>query len=64
MKVPYDELCKVMGDVLLREGMEPDRADLCARLFADASRDGVASLVHWGVRGSAVGSVGFGIVEV
>jgi 3-dehydro-L-gulonate 2-dehydrogenase len=43
MKVPYDELCKVMRDILAREGMAPERADLCARLFADASRDGVAS---------------------
>jgi len=32
-----------MRDVLLREGMEPARADHCAKLFADASRDGVAS---------------------
>ena len=32
-----------MRDVLLRHEMEPDRAERCARLFADASRDGVAS---------------------
>ena len=32
-----------MRDVLLREGMEPARADHCARLFADSSRDGVPS---------------------
>jgi 3-dehydro-L-gulonate 2-dehydrogenase len=32
-----------MRDVLLRREMEPDRADHCACLFADASRDGVAS---------------------
>ncbi len=43
MKVPYDEVLRVMRDVLLREGMEPERAGQCARLFADSSRDGVAS---------------------
>jgi 3-dehydro-L-gulonate 2-dehydrogenase len=43
MKVPYDQVHAVMRDVLLREGMEPERADHCARLFADSSRDGVAS---------------------
>jgi 3-dehydro-L-gulonate 2-dehydrogenase len=43
MKVPYDELHTTMRNVLVREGMEPDRADHCARLFADSSRDGVAS---------------------
>jgi 3-dehydro-L-gulonate 2-dehydrogenase len=43
MLVSYDDLHAVMCDVLVREGMEPERADQCARLFADASRDGVAS---------------------
>ena len=43
MKVSYEDLHSVMRDVLVREAMEPDRADQCARLFADASRDGVAS---------------------
>jgi 3-dehydro-L-gulonate 2-dehydrogenase len=32
-----------MRDILLRMQLAPDRADRCARLFADASRDGVAS---------------------
>lgn len=32
-----------MRDVLLQYGMEPVRAEQCARMFADASRDGVAS---------------------
>jgi 3-dehydro-L-gulonate 2-dehydrogenase len=41
--VPYDQLHATMRDVLRRQDMEPDRADQCARLFADASRDGVAS---------------------
>ena len=43
MLVRYDELQGSMRDVLVRYGMEPDRADHCARLFADSSRDGVAS---------------------
>jgi 3-dehydro-L-gulonate 2-dehydrogenase len=41
--VSYEELHAVMRDVLLRHDMEPARADECARLFADASRDGFAS---------------------
>jgi 3-dehydro-L-gulonate 2-dehydrogenase len=43
MRVPYQELYSVFLRVLARAGLEPDRAELCARLFADASRDGVAS---------------------
>jgi 3-dehydro-L-gulonate 2-dehydrogenase len=43
MRVPYQELHGVFLRVLARAGFEPDRAELCARLFADASRDGVAS---------------------
>ena len=43
MRIPYAELCAVMRGVLEREGMDADRADHCARLFADSSRDGVAS---------------------
>jgi len=43
MLVSYDELHATLRDVLLRNEMEADRAYHCARLFADASRDGVAS---------------------
>ena len=43
MQVPYDDRRATLRDVLLREGMERERADQCARLFADSSRDGVAS---------------------
>ena len=43
MRIPYVQICTVMRDVLVREAMESDRADQCARLFADSSRDGVAS---------------------
>lgn len=41
--VPYAELQRVMQDVLQRHGMEGQRAELSARLFAEASRDGVES---------------------
>jgi 3-dehydro-L-gulonate 2-dehydrogenase len=41
--VPYAELQATMRDILVREGMEPARADHCAQLFADSSRDGVPS---------------------
>lgn len=43
MLVDYIELHSVMRDVLLRLSMESERADHCARLFAESSRDGVAS---------------------
>jgi 3-dehydro-L-gulonate 2-dehydrogenase len=42
-RVPYRELTEVLRRVLVRAGFTHDRAELCARLFADASRDGVAS---------------------
>ena len=43
MLVPYAELHATMRDILVREGMESARADHCAQLFADSSRDGVPS---------------------
>lgn len=43
MRVTYAELNDVLHSVLVKTGLESDRAALCARLFADASRDGVAS---------------------
>jgi len=43
MRIPYAELCAVMRGILARAGMDADRAEQCARLFADSSRDGVAS---------------------
>jgi 3-dehydro-L-gulonate 2-dehydrogenase len=42
-RVPYNELIEAFRRVLVRTGFTPERALLCARLFADASRDGVAS---------------------
>jgi 3-dehydro-L-gulonate 2-dehydrogenase len=43
LRVPYAELHGVLARVLAGVGFTPERADLGARLFADASRDGVAS---------------------
>ena len=43
MRVPYQELHDTLARVLEAHGFERERAVLCARLFADASRDGVAS---------------------
>jgi 3-dehydro-L-gulonate 2-dehydrogenase len=43
MRVPFDQLHDTLRRALLATGLEPDRADLSARLFAETSRDGVAS---------------------
>lgn len=43
MRVPFDELHDTLRRALLATGMAADRADLSARLFAEASRDGVPS---------------------
>jgi 3-dehydro-L-gulonate 2-dehydrogenase len=43
LRVPYDELFGSFRSVLLGFGFREERAALCARLFAEASRDGVAS---------------------
>ena len=43
MRVPYDELFETLERVVLAIGLPPERAALCARLFADATCDGVAS---------------------
>ena len=43
MRIPYQELNDVLLRVLLKVGFEQVRAELCARLFADTSRDGVYS---------------------
>lgn len=41
--VAFSELQRVMMDVLIRLGFDQGRADECATLFAESSRDGVAS---------------------
>ncbi len=43
MRVPYDDLHAQFKTVLIREGFSADRAAEAATIFADASRDGVAS---------------------
>jgi 3-dehydro-L-gulonate 2-dehydrogenase len=43
MRVPYQQLYGVLLRVLTDHGFTGERAALCARLFADASRDGVYS---------------------
>ena len=43
MLVPYADLHHTLRDVLVPLGMSVERADVCATLFADASRDGVSS---------------------
>src|SRR6188474_2181073 len=43
MRVPFDELHDTLRRALVAAGMAAGRADLSARLFAEASRDGVAS---------------------
>lgn len=43
IRIPYEEVCDVLSRILLKLGFGPERARLCAQLFADASRDGVYS---------------------
>lgn len=43
MRVAFEQLHDTLRRVLLTTAMAEDRADVCARLFAEASRDGVAS---------------------
>src|SRR5882672_5940868 len=42
-RIPYEEIQQVLLTVLLRAGFESNRAQQCAQLFADSSRDGVYS---------------------
>jgi 3-dehydro-L-gulonate 2-dehydrogenase len=43
LRVSYDELFRSLRSVLRDHGFSEDRAELCARLFAESSLDGVAS---------------------
>ena len=43
MHVSYTELQTTLARALAAAGLVPDRADLCARLIADSTRDGVPS---------------------
>ena len=44
MPIPFDEMGAVLSAALRGTGMAEDRAVVCARLFAEASRDGVSRL--------------------
>jgi len=41
VKMPFDELARALAAILTSRGMESERAELCARLFAETDRDGV-----------------------
>ncbi|MGE5604168.1 MAG: Ldh family oxidoreductase, partial [Bacteroidota bacterium] len=41
LRVPYQQMYAEFLRVLLKIGFSQERAELCARLFADTSRDGV-----------------------
>lgn len=41
MRVPYDVMCQEFARVLIKRGFEREKAELSAKLYADASRDGV-----------------------
>lgn len=43
MRVPYDELLGALNRAMLKLGLQGERAALCARLFAETTRDGVYS---------------------
>ena len=43
IRIPFDELVTTLAAILEREGFARDDARECARLFAETSRDGVAS---------------------
>ena len=43
MRIPCQELADTLAGILLRRGFERDRAELCARLFAETTLDGVYS---------------------
>lgn len=43
LRVSYQQLEQTLRQILLNKGFEQERAQLCARLFARASLDGVAS---------------------
>lgn len=43
IRIPYQEVFETLFRVLARLGFTHERAGLCAKLFADASRDGVYS---------------------
>jgi len=77
LRVPFDDLYAALHRAMQHLGLTPDRADLCARLFAETTRDGVythglnrfprfaASVANGSVNVSAEPSLtaGFGAIE-
>jgi len=43
LRIPFAELSSSLAGILVRIGFEPNRAEHCARLFAETTRDGVYS---------------------
>lgn len=43
LRIPFQQLLETFGEILRQYGFSPERAKLCATLFARASLDGVAS---------------------
>jgi 3-dehydro-L-gulonate 2-dehydrogenase len=43
IRIPFDELYGTLRAAMLKLGFPPERAELCARLFAETTRDGVYS---------------------
>src|SRR5437762_4030756 len=43
LRIPFEEIHRVLTDALFRIGFETERASLCARLFTQSSCDGVSS---------------------
>jgi 3-dehydro-L-gulonate 2-dehydrogenase len=41
VRIPFQELLDTLQQALLKLGFEPEHAQLCARLFAETTRDGV-----------------------
>ncbi len=42
-RIPYDKMVQELTRVLLNSGFTPERADRCARIFTETTRDGVYS---------------------
>jgi 3-dehydro-L-gulonate 2-dehydrogenase len=43
LRVPFTELASTLAAILVRVGFDPNRAEHCARLFAETTRDGIYS---------------------
>jgi 3-dehydro-L-gulonate 2-dehydrogenase len=43
LRIPFSELASTLAGILVRIGFEPRRAEHCARLFAETTRDGIYS---------------------